>query len=417
MPVNEKLSRLLVEFNPFWKGAYQAEYKERAVYGKIAKLLGEPQIISLCGLRRVGKTTLMRKAISDLIQAHGADAVLYFSFDDFQGAELLEIIDTCVGLNGKEPKYLFFDEVQKLPNWAEKVKILYDTGKYKIVISGSETLFLKKGARESLAGRVYEFEVKGLSFSEYLGFVGKGHMVPKPLLYDSELKAEFPKYLLSGGFPEMAGKEDAELIRQYIWGIVRKIVFVDMARLYPIDNPEKALSILEILADSPGMLLDINSLSMELGISRQTVSKYLEYLELAHVIVRLFNYSRNRSTSERRLKKAYPAFLSTALSSRGEEYSGKVVEAVCAIQSGARHFWRDPYKNEVDLVLLSGKIPLPVEVKYREAHVEASGLSRFCRKFGCSRGIVATRGTRKELGTRPRISFLPAHEFLLRFSE
>ena len=72
-------------------------------------------------------------------------------------------IFTKLGFKSDE---VIFDEIQKLPNWAEKVKLIYDTGKYKIFISGSESLSLRKGSRESLAGRIYEFEVKRLSFLE-----------------------------------------------------------------------------------------------------------------------------------------------------------------------------------------------------------------------------------------------------------
>ena len=414
--INEKVKRRLVEFNPFWKTPIKVEYKERDIYFKIKALIKERQIISLCGLRRVGKTTILRKIIYDLLREHEADSILYFSFDDFQGGEMLEILDVFKDIHGKEPKFLIFDEIQKLPNWAEKVKILYDTKKYKIFVSGSESLFLRQGSRESLAGRIYEFEINGLTFHEYLGFIGKKKMASKPQLYERELQAELKKYLITGGFPELIGK-DKDLAQKYIRSaIIEKIVFLDMARMYPIENPSKLISILNILIDNPGMIVDFTSFSQELDISRQTVSRYFDYLEAGHLVTKLYNFSRNRSSSEKRLKKYYPTFLSSALlDEKGVSYQGKIMESICVIDSKAEFFWRDKYKNEVDIVMGNKKI-IPVEIKYREKPDRNKGLEKFCRKYKCNEAIIVTKDSRKTGQEFVKITWLPAYEFLLKFS-
>ncbi|MFH1286043.1 MAG: ATP-binding protein [Candidatus Micrarchaeota archaeon] len=414
--VNEKIRRMLVEFNPFWKTAPKSDYKERQVYLQIKRLINEPQIVSLCGLRRTGKTMLLQKIISDLLIKHPADSILYFSFDDFQGLELLDVIQAFREIHGKDPKFLMFDEVQKLPNWAEKVKVLYDTKKYKIFVSGSESLFLRHGSRESLAGRIYEFEIKKLSFAEYLNFAGKAEMAKKPKLYEVELKKELENYLLTAGFPEMIGKENKALITQYIrTAIVEKIVFIDMPKIYPIENPSQLLSILEILMDNPGMTVDFASFSQELGISRQTLSKYFEYLEMAHLIVKLHNFSRNRSTSEKRLRKFYPTFLSSAMSlDKGEEHLGKLIETLCVVATDANFFWRDQYKNEVDIVLQKEQCLLPIEVKYRNEPERNMGLEKFCRKYNCEKAIVVTKDEGKHAKGVAGVQWMPVHEFLLR---
>lgn len=413
--LDEKVKRLLIEFNPFWKAPIKTEYKERLVYQKIKRLIKEPQIISLCGLRRVGKTTILEKIIDDLLKGHPADDLLYFSFDDFQDSELLEVIDAFKEIHGKEPKFLIFDEVQKLSNWAEKVKILYDTKKYKIFVSGSQSLFLRKGSRESLAGRIYEFEIKGLTFFEYLSFVGKAELAKKVHLYETELKKEFEKYSLTGGFPELIHKDDRALAKQYIkTAIVEKIVFVDMAKIYPIENPTQLISILEILIDNPGMIVDFFSLSQKLGISRQTLSKYFEYLEMAHLVVKLHNFSKNKITSEKRLKKYYPTFLSPALSEhQGEDYRGKLIETLCVLSTDAKFFWRDKYKDEVDIVLQKNDILMPVEIKYRYTPEQNKGLEKFCKKYRCKGAILVTRNIRKTMKHFATVRWLPAHEFLL----
>ena len=64
--VNEKVKRALIEFNPFWTSPIKIAYKDRSIYEQIKRYIKEPQIISLCGLRRVGKTTILQKIIQDI---------------------------------------------------------------------------------------------------------------------------------------------------------------------------------------------------------------------------------------------------------------------------------------------------------------------------------------------------------------
>lgn len=366
----------------------------------------------------MGKTTILQRIIQELLRENPPDSILYFSLDDFQDSELLDIVDGFKEIHRKEPKFLFLDEVQKLPNWAGKVKILYDTGKYKIFISGSESLFLRKGSRESLAGRIYEFEVKKLSFMEYLGFTGKADLAKKPQLHGIELKIELGRYLYSGGFPELIGQEEKVKIQQYIQtAIIEKIVFNDMAGIYPIENPAQLRRILDIVMDNPGMIVDFVSLSQEIGITRQTLSKYFEYLEMAHLVVKLYNFSRNRTTSEKKLKKFYPTFLSPVLTGESEEKTGKLMETACVIATDARFFWRDKYKDEVDIVLSDGREIIPIEIKYRNQPTPQKGLQKFREKYNCKEAIVVTKEMRKTAQDANGVEWIPVHEFLLRYGK
>lgn len=413
--INEKIKQRLVEFNPYWKGSFEIDFKPRTVLDKINSLLPESQIIALCGLRRTGKTTLLKKVIFDLLKQHPADDMLYFSFDDFQG-EIDDVINAFKEIHCKEPRFLFFDEVQKVVNWAEKVKLAYDTKKYKIFLSGSESLFLLEGSKESLAGRIFELEVQKLTFNEYLGFVGKRELAAKPQLYQRELQKELENYLQSGGFPEAIGKTPA-FASEYIRSMVEKVVFKDLRELYSLENPKAVQAILEMLEDNPGMVVDLVSLSNELGISRQTLSKYFDFLERAHLVAKLYNYSRNRITSEKRLKKFYPTFLSTTLYQGLDDVrKGKVIETLCVLETRAKFFWRDAYKNEVDIVIEKNRKPLPIEVKWRNdpsGHTDA--LEKFCKKYKATEALIITKNpSQAKQKNLVSIKQVPLTEFLLR---
>ncbi|MFH0713213.1 MAG: ATP-binding protein [Candidatus Micrarchaeota archaeon] len=413
--MNINVKAALFDYNPFWTGSFEFPYRERTIYSTLAPFIKEKQIVSLCGLRRVGKTTILKKIISNLIKDNvNPTDILYFSFDDFPSSEPREVIDVFREIHGKEPKFVFFDEVQKVNNWAGKIKILYDVKGYKIFVSGSESLFLRKGAGENLAGRIFEFEVRQLSFYEYLHFIEKGSWLANMKLFERELTAALNDYLLISGFPELIGKKDEVFIRQYLRSLLEKVIFSDMPALYSIDEPKNLVNMLDVLIDRPGMLVDFVSLSQELGISRQTLSKYFEFLEAAHLIIKVYNYSANRLTSEKKLKKFYPVFLSSALShSSNENYLSKVVEAVCVISSGAKFFWRDVYKNEVDIILLQNNKILPVEIKYSSHPEPKRGLQRFCKKYACKRALVVTKNTRKTEKTYAEVKWIPVFEFLL----
>ena len=122
---------VLPDFNPWWKRPYQADYKDRAIYVQIKKFLPLRQIIALTGLRRVGKTTLLMKAAADAI-ADGLDPrnVIYFSFDEFKDVELRDVLRAYDDLLDRRQEtgriLLLLNEIQKLDDWENQAKALYD---------------------------------------------------------------------------------------------------------------------------------------------------------------------------------------------------------------------------------------------------------------------------------------------------
>lgn len=174
-----KIKDVLLESNPWWKEEFKLEYHEREIHKQISEYIPLQQIIAFTGLRRVGKTTLMHKIVFDSIKNRfDSRNVIYFSFDEFREIEIREVLKEYEALMGKDLKdgkyLLLLDEIQKLTNWEDQIKRIYDTaGKnIKIIISGSESMFIKKKSKETLSGRVFEFKIETLSFKEFLDFRG-----------------------------------------------------------------------------------------------------------------------------------------------------------------------------------------------------------------------------------------------------
>src|SRR3989338_4967179 len=163
----------LEEFNPWWiSGKVDLELAlpfKREIFSDIERHLNKRFIIALVGLRRTGKTTIMYQLIERLIQNKiNPSNILFFSFDETL-AELNEVLELYKELHPKdfreEKIFVLLDEIQKHKNWENEIKKYYDLyPKLKFVVSGSESLFIRKKTKETLAGRIFEFSLTPFTF-------------------------------------------------------------------------------------------------------------------------------------------------------------------------------------------------------------------------------------------------------------
>ncbi len=406
---------LLIEFNPWWKNEFFLEFKFREIYSEINKFKELPQMIALVGLRRIGKTTLLKKIIFDGINSGvNPKNFFYFSFDEFRDVNLLDLLNNYFNLTNvdvsKEKIFLFFDEIQKLNNWENKIKTIYDLykGKAKIFLSGSESLFIKTKVRESLAGRIFYFKIKQLSFNEFLVF--KGKKFDSIDLFEKELFREFNNFILSQGFPELVGVSDKNVIKKYLLeGIIEKVIYKDIPLIFPVKEIYVLDSLLKILMNEPGQIIDFQSIASQLNVSRQTISNYFSFLEESFLIKKLYNFSSNQRKVERKLKKYYPTILSPSLVFKKDSLSkSKVLESIIVNNLDAEFFWRNQYKNEVDIVLTKPKL-IPIEIKLNEFKLKS--LELFIKKFNAKKGFILTQN--KRLMQKNKIEVIPAFKYFL----
>jgi hypothetical protein len=97
-----------------------------------------------------------------------------------------------------------------------------------------------------------------------------------------------------------------------------------------------------------------------------------------------------------------------------DERTGKLIETACVVATGAKFFWRDKYKNEVDIVLLKDGGIIPIEIKYRNRPRQNKGMEKFLKKYKCKEAFMITKDARKEAKDADGIEWIPVHEFLLR---
>ena len=410
------LRELIVEVNPWWRGELRLDYHERELYDTVQKFRSQPQIIALVGLRRVGKTTLLLRLVRDAIDG-GIDPrrILYFSFDerDARIRDVLREYESLFGRSSGDVDLVLLDEIQKLERWEDELKSLYDLHKDRVrfVVSGSESLFIRSGSRETLGGRLFEFEVRPLSFREYLGF--KGQAFEPADLYERELSRLFDEFVITQGLPELVGVVDRDVITKYVReSIVERVVFRDLPELLNVREVSVLHAVLNILMEEPGQIITLSDLAGDLGVTRQTLSNYLTYLEEAFLVRKLYNYARNRRKTERKLKRYYPTLVSPGLTFRTDDLSrSRAFEWAVITQLRPEFFWRDPYGKEVDAVLVDDGA-VPVEVK--SGRIRTHGVTRFMEHFGVERGYVISRDVEETLKVDAGTVFVvPAYKALL----
>ena len=410
---------MLQEQNKHWReGFFYGYRKKREVFKELMELLQKKQVIAIHGLRRVGKTVLMWQLIDHLVR-NGMNRrnILYFSYDKAKLSveELLKEYKKITGVDiEKEKVYVFLDEVQKLENWQEQVKFYYDLYGIKFVVSGSSSLFLKKGI-ESLAGRIFEINIPVLSFREFLDF--KNVKIKDIELQKLQIKNLFQEYLRKN-FIEILDEEE-KIIKLYYESIINKVIFEDIPGIFDIENPEKLKALFYFILENPGMYINYDNLASYLSLNRRTVEKYLDYLVKANLVAKVYNFRKNFIISEKKMKRVYltaPCFCFLMEFPKID----KIVENLAIVSERVKFFYRGGKGEEVDIVKKEkGKITA-IEVKNSNkiTKSEIKSLLSFMNRYGVSEGTVLTddyEGKREEtwFGKRMKINFIPLWKWVL----
>jgi len=378
----------------------------------------------LMGPRRVGKTVMVYHAIRSLLDS-GVDAnrLLYLSLETpiYTGLsleKLLGLFQEQFGHTRDAPLTIFFDEVQYLRDWEVHLKSLVDSyPDYKFVVTGSAAAALRLKSNESGAGRFTDFILPPLTFAEYLSFIGReadliGSVVvpvdgerPAKREYFAtnieELNAEFVRYLNFGGYPEAVF---SDVVRsdpgQYIKSdIIDKVLLRDLPSLYGISDIQELNRLFTTLAYNTGNEVNLEGLAQSSGVAKNTIKRYLEYLEAAFLIRRVERIDQNAKRFKRAM--CFKVYL-TNPSMRAALFGQVQADAAAmgaltetAIYSQWQHsqavelYYARWGSGEVDIVHMSGTEQKPnwvVEVKWTdrpyEVHSELNNCVAFATKNG-----------------------------------
>ena len=424
----------LSRYNPWWaSGTVPRELlgrKRKKVWQEIEPFLDSRQIILLYGLRRVGKTTQMYQIIQRYLDQNvHPTKILYFSFDDYVHdlRDLLAKYEEIIGepLTPSSQVYLFFDEIQKLPDWQNKIKILYDLyPKIKIFLSGSASATLHRKSNESLAGRLFEFFVPPLDFAEYLEWVGVEYPQDKLQLVGHIIKPRLSHYMLTGGFPEIVSEDSQLKITQYIKNtVLNRIILQDIPEEFGATDYMLLKALSMYLLQRPGMLLNFNNLASDFQKSALTIRNYVAYFVMTFLVREVYNWRGRLALPSKKARKVYPTNTAFNLVFVPEFEAAKerLYETAVANYLDARFYYRNGF--EVDFVIQTDMEIIPIEVKSGDKIQSAlKQIKSFVKRFSddgrgdrpaklpVNRAFIITHNTRKRVGN---VTVLPLWEFLL----
>lgn len=299
-----ELEQIFYRFNPWWTEPFSAPGIVRENY--VQKLLKEAEkkhITFVIGLRRVGKTTILKQVIARLIDKIKPQHILFLSLDHsalapFSLLQLVEKYREVHGIPFKEKIFLFFDEVQYHEKFEQDMKILHDHENVKIYASGSNSLLLKD-KKAFLTGRNVQRVINPLTFDEVLLFKGIKISAGEKQLQQKH----FLEYLEQGGMPEYILTNDPEKITS----LVNNIIYKDIVGKHNIKNVKKIQELFLLLCERVGKRLTYNKLANILGIDVETVSSYLSYFEETFLIYQVPRYAKSLNEIVKSPKKIYIA--------------------------------------------------------------------------------------------------------------
>jgi uncharacterized protein len=408
------------QYNHWWiKNSVDFELAlpfKRKIYLEIQTNLKERFILALTGLRRIGKTTTMYQLIQELLNEKiDKTSIFFFSFDE-NNVGLTEAIESYKEFQKKDFRdkkvYIFLDEIQKCKNWENEIKKYYDLyPKLKFIISGSESLFIKKKTKETLAGRILEYELGTFSFREFLELK---NLNPDEFKYETKIKPLFLEFVERGGFPETFNMSNEKDFKEYIMSlVVDKIVYKDIPRMFKLEDPEFLRVLLEVIATNPGMYVDYQSLGKQFSKDRRVVKQYLNYLNESFLIKILGNHRKTNISTLRKKKRAYPsdnAIIKLYKPVINIDFLGKMVETLAINKLNANSFWKNG--NEIDIVHEN----IPIEIKYQEqinSH-DLKPLKEFMKKFNQKKAILISKNLEQTITVQEGvIQVIPAWKWFL----
>lgn len=394
---------------------------ERSIIGLIEKKLKLPHIVVLTGLRRSGKSTILRQIIKKYYQDRD---FYYINFEDerlfnFKAENFNVIYESLLELFG-EKKVFFIDEIQNVQNFEGFVRRFYDSG-FKFFITGSSAKLLNKEIGTKLTGRHVDLIVRPFSFTEYL--VLKNFKIDKNTVYSTinraELKKHFANFLVNGGMPEYVIYNDQEVLSR----VYEDIVIKDIVARYKIEDAKQIRELYQYLMATISQKFSYNSLKKFIGInSSNTIKKYIDYLEETYFISQInkFDYSlKKQIVNDKKIYVVDNGFISN-VSIRFSKYEGWLLENLVFLElrkKGNVFYHSD--KCECDFLLVENKkvtkaIQVCWNIDVMNKEREIKGIFEAMEKFKLKSGIILTNDQEEEMDFNgKKIIVMPVWKWIL----
>jgi predicted AAA+ superfamily ATPase len=379
---------------------------QRKLYNGISPYLESKEAIVVTGMRRVGKTSLLRFVFEKIKSSNklflDLQNPLNQKYFDHENYEMVKKNLLFLGIDLSKRAYIFLDEIQLVKSLPSVVKYLMDSCDIKFFLTGSVSFYLKNFFTESLVGRKYLFELFPLDFSEFLMFKGADIRIPKDPTGITEPMFEsvdvlFSEYLNYGGFPEVVMQSSVESKQKYLDDIFSSYFQLEVMRLRDFRKNKVIQELLLLLIQRVGSSLDISKLSSELGISRLTLMDYISFLEGSYFISLLKPFSQNRDIEIRKSPKVYMCDTGI-LNHFAKVDEGKLFENCIFNQLRSRGrkvtYYRRKSGAEINFIFDQG---LALDVRLSGSNSDIFRLQRVATDIGISKSFLICRKYGKKI--------------------
>ena len=321
---------------------------------RLFSLRGSPDIKVLTGIRRSGKSLLLKENIADILALSPPSNIVSIDFNDLVYESLKEYHRLNeYALSKYKPNcsnYLVVDEIQECPEFEKAINSLHSTGKFDIYLTGSNAFLLGGELATLFTGRYMEIKVLPFSFKEYLAYFGG----------ENDLEAAFDSYCLDGGMPGYYAYMTKEERTMYVRGVYQTIIEKDIKKRYSIKDDALLRKISDFLLDNIGNLSTAKKISDALTSAQHktnhvTVDNYLGYLANAFLFYKTNRYDIRGKQYLQTLDKYYLSdicFRSAILGNRDADY-GRIYENLVFLElrrRGYEVYIGKLYDNEIDFV-------------------------------------------------------------------
>ena len=424
----ELIVEILEDWN-FWKKEPDTGILRESYVKKLEQFSQTDQVVVVTGVRRAGKSTILKQYISNKIKkGEERKNFLYVNLEEpkFRSELSLEFLQRIYEaylelLDPVSKPFLFFDEVQLIPGWETFVRGLHEKNKARIFVSGSSAKLLSKEFATVLTGRHIDIKVYPLTFPEFLEF--KRLIIQDKLDIVSQkqkIKQLLKEYLEYGGFPLVALKEEKkEILTNYFEDIIAK----DVAERHRIKKVEKLRGLAQFYLTNVSSLASFRKIKEFLGLSLDSVERFSLYLEEAYLLFLKTKFAYSLKEQEINPRKIYciDNGLKNLVSFRFSENLGNSYENAVffnlLVQGKEIFYWKG--RQECDFLIkqvnkLTCAIQVCYDIKRENEERELLGLLETLGKFKLNEGIVITSDLEEiRKINHKKITFIPLWKWLL----
>lgn len=384
------------------------------------KYLKTKQITVISGIRRSGKSTLLKQF------SRHYPSFYYLNFDDerlidFSVADFQSLMVVFQKLF--PAKVILLDEIQNIPAWERFVRRIFEEG-YKIFITGSNAKLLSSELATHLTGRYFKLELYPFSFKEYIGFhkVFSSVQTQMTSKKEAEILRFFDSYLQEGGFPEFVTSGQKEVVAQ----IFEDIIYRDLLARFKIREVKNFKLLVNYIFTNFTCEISYNAIKNTLGFKSATsVKNYIDYIQESYLAFEIFKYDYSLKKQYVSNKKMYVIDngLRNAAAFSFSEDRGKLLENAVFLELKRRgknvYYYKD--KKECDFLIKEGmKIKQAIQVtrgldNAKTEEREIAGLIAAMEEFKLKTGLIIAQNQEEERKIKGKlIKIIPVWKWLLK---